>query len=216
MSEAGQVNDLVTMGDGDGGARDGRGVDLFAEEPVHGGIVHRGGNARPCSGLLSAATTGGDPRGGWRQHDHDQRSEENHGAPGRARLTGGAHHRPAQREPALPHRGQWLRSTCWRSCPHQQEGRVQMTRSPTLCAEMSVIERIAFIFLTSLMRWACRWLHTAANTNGSPRSNDRDRRGDPTLSRGPVQRLSAGSRPVRDSVRTASPVTLEPEKGGSR
>ena len=24
-----------------------------------------------------------------------------------------------------------------------------MTRSPTLCAEMSVIERIAFIFLTS-------------------------------------------------------------------
>ena len=32
--------------------------------------------------------------------------------------------RPAQRERDLPHRGQWVRATYWRSCPHQQDGRV--------------------------------------------------------------------------------------------
>jgi hypothetical protein len=39
--------------------------------------------------------------------------------------------------------------------------------------------------------------------------------GELTLSRRPVQRLSVGGRPVRDSVGTALPVTLEPEKGVS-
>ena len=86
----------------------------------------------------------------------------------------------------------------------------------TLCAEMSIIERIAFIFLTSVIRWVCRWLHPAAKTNGSPRSNDRDRQGDPTLGRGPVQALSARSRPVGTASGQLHQWRSRPEKGVSR
>ena len=177
VSEAGQMNDSVTMGDGDGGARDGRGVDLFGEEPIHGGIVDRGTDARPCSDLLGAATTGGDPR--WLRAPARSRSTQrgDGGAPRGARDPGGAHHRPAQREPDLPHRGQWLRSTCWRSCPHQQEGRVQMTRSHLVCrvcpssresrSSFSPPSSVGPVDGSTLLR----------NPLGSPRSNDRDRRG---------------------------------------
>lgn len=56
VAEACHVHDLVAVGDRHGGAGNGGGVDLLAEEPVHGGDVHgcvvhgRGGDRLPTGG----------------------------------------------------------------------------------------------------------------------------------------------------------------------